>query len=135
MMNLLSGKNGPYLNDETIYKITKCEVVVSHTRIKCRSLESKNNVSRIGFRWSVQIEDQISDLSMNSDSVYAKPNITSLTNHINMNTVGNETVYLDGENFGPVSTLSNENGNEEYVWYGPPNDERIYTKTVSMVIL
>ena len=90
------------------YTLANCIVVVSHTRIQCTSKESKNNVNRTSLRWIVKIEDQTSLVSDNSDTQYGIPEITSLTNHIDMNTMGNDTVYLSGKNFGPASPLSSD---------------------------
>jgi len=104
------------------YQLSNCEVVISHTRIKCISLESKNNVNRTSFRWIVKIEDQTSQASVNTETRYGIPKITSLSNHIDMNTAGNDIVYLNGNNFGPVGILSSASPYEEFVWYGTSID-------------
>ena len=92
-------------NHET-YKISNCEVIISHTKIRCTSLESKNNINRTSLRWIVKIEDQRSIVSENSETSYGIPEITSLSNHVGLNTSGGEYVYLMGNNFGPASMLS-----------------------------
>ena len=80
-------------NHET-YKISNCEVIISHTKIRCTSLESKNNINRTSLRWIVKIEDQRSIVSENSETSYGIPEITSLSNHVGLNTSGGEYVYL-----------------------------------------
>ena len=72
---------GPKSN-QSVYEISNCEVL-NHSTIKCLSAISRNNVSRTGFQWKVQIEDQLSDLSMNKDGKYGVPEIHDLSNHIN----------------------------------------------------
>ena len=111
-------------NHET-YKISNCEVIISHTKIRCTSLESKNNVNRTSLRWIVKIEDQRSIVSENSETSYGIPEITSLSNHVGLNTSGGEYVYLMGNN-------------NEYVWYGTSDQHQCYqvlvhTMTICMV--
>ena len=115
---LASQKSSTNITIDKGYTLYNCKVVVSHTTMQCTSAESKNNILRTGLKWIVQIEDQTSLPSVNNDSQYGIPEILNLSNHINMNTIGNETIHLFGKNFGPVSVLSNEGPYNEYVWYG-----------------
>jgi hypothetical protein len=97
---------GTSIDNYKAYKVSNCQVDVAHTRIRCASLASKNNVNRTALRWIVKIEDQTSAVSMNTETRYGIPSITSLSNHIDMSTTGGTTVYLNGTNFGPASALS-----------------------------
>ena len=120
--NLMSSHNeyawyGPEDMNYTSYQIDNgCKVVVAHTTIRCTSLGSKNDIKRTAFRWIVQIEDQTSLPSVNNEGQYGVPVVTSLSNHVNISTEGNETVYLYGTNFGPVSVLSNIDVSAAFYW-------------------
>ena len=102
----INGYYGPTSNHRT-YHSSKC-TVLNHTNIECMSIESRSFINRYGFRWIVDIEDQTSIPSVNNKSQYAIPQIIALSDHIRMNTMGNEPIFLYGRNFGPISTLENK---------------------------
>ena len=116
-------------DQQEAYNSPRC-TVFNHTTMTCFSAESKDGISRQGFRWRVQIEDQRGSLSIDDEGKYASPEILSLRNHVNMSTQGNETIVLHGKNFGPASILTFQGpigiSNVEYVWYGPVSNRFEY---------
>jgi hypothetical protein len=85
-----------------------CSVSTKHTAINCNNKILDISKGRTNFKWQVEV-DGIVSVETSSTVSYDAPTITSLQNHTNLKTVGNELVILNGANFGPTATYAQLN--------------------------
>ena len=83
------------------FNATECEVIVPHEFLRCNTSEGAG----AALQWTVIIDQQS---SVQPTTNYAPPKVTNLYTNLNpsksipLSTEGNELIYIQGENFGPI---------------------------------